>query len=83
MATQRGVTEHLKTWMDADSIQAAAKAAADCAAEFDGLYTESAKNLLARTPDLMLLLSAFAAGKQAGIAAEAARHQPEQQTIQI
>jgi len=83
MATQRGVTEHLKSWMEADSMQGAAKAAWDCAEEFDGLYEESAKNLLGRTPDLMLLLSAYAAGKRKGAEVEAAKHQPQQQTLEV
>lgn len=83
MATQRAVTEHLKTWMEATTLQEAATAAKAAAEEFDGLYGESAQNLLLRTPDLMLLLSAYMAGKRAGEAAEKERHQPQQQTISI
>ena len=78
MATQRAVTEYLKTWMTAETMQEAVAAAQAAAKEFDGLYTESAKNLLARNPDLMLLLSAYMAGKRAGEAAERTRLAPKQ-----
>jgi hypothetical protein len=78
MATQRAVGEYLKAWLEAEAMQDAVKAADAAAREFDGLYTESAKNLLARSPDLMLLLSAYMAGKRAGEEAERKRLAPKQ-----
>ena len=77
MATQKNVTEYLKEWQQADTMQKAVEAARKAAREFDGLYDESAMNLLARTPDLMLLLSAFVAGKEDGI--EMIKNDPQYQ----
>ncbi len=42
----------------------AVQAAKDAATAYSELYEDSAKNLLGRTPNLMLLLSAYVAGKQ-------------------
>lgn len=64
MPTQKNCTDLLKKWQDASSMQEAVDAAKLCAKEFDGLYEESAMNLLGRTPELMLLLSAFRAGME-------------------
>lgn len=83
MATQKQCVEYVKAWAQAADVQEATKQAVLAAKEFDGLYDESAKNLLARTPDLMLLLTAFMAGREAGIAEEAERHKPVQDELQV
>ena len=67
--------------MAAEDMKTAVEAAAAAAKEYDGLYDESAKNLLAREPQLMMLLSAFLAGRQYGVEEEAAKHKPVQETL--
>lgn len=73
--------EWLKKWEAADSMQEAVEAAQKAAQEYDGLYPDSAKNLLARKPTLMMLLAAYLAGRTDGIAEEAERHKPVQETL--
>jgi hypothetical protein len=63
MATQKDVTDAMKEWEEATSMKAAVTAALRAAKAFDDLYEESAKNLLARTPRLMDVLSAVQAGR--------------------
>jgi hypothetical protein len=70
MPTQKAVMTHLKDWQEAQSFTAGTEAAAKAAREFNGLYEESAQNLLARTPDLFSLLTAYMAGKADGEAEE-------------
>ena len=81
MATQKNVTEAVKAWQSASSMKTATEAAGKAAIEFDGLYEESAKNLLGRSPDLLLLLSAFLAGKEQGIAEQKAKATSVQETL--
>lgn len=81
VATQKQCTDYLKEWSSATSMAKAIEAASKTAKEFDGLYDESAKNLLGRTPDLILLLSAYMAGKADGIAQEKARDKTVQDTL--
>ena len=64
----------MKVWQEATEMKVAVEAAALAAEGFDSLYEESAKNLLGRSPELMLLLSAYIAGKEKG-------SQPEQQAF--
>jgi hypothetical protein len=66
MATQKDVTSYLKQWQEAETIKEAKEAAGKAARCFDSLQEQSALNLLNRTPDLMLLLSAYVAGKEDG-----------------
>lgn len=73
--------EWLKKWEAAESMQEAVEAAKMAAQEYDGLYEESAKNLLARKPTLMMLLASYLAGREAGVAEEAERHKPVQEAL--
>jgi hypothetical protein len=75
------VEEFLKKWEAAESMQDAVAAAKGAAEEYDGLYEDSAKNLLARKPTLMMLLAAFLAGRERGVAEEADRHRPVQEVL--
>lgn len=83
MATQKKVEEYLKKWEEAETMQEAVAAARGAAQEYDGLYEESARNLLARKPTLMALLSAYVAGRSDGIAEEAERHKPVQGALDV
>lgn len=64
MATQKQVLDALRVWNEATSMKEAVEAARQTAEFFDGLYEESATNLLARTPELLKLLAAYLAGKK-------------------
>jgi hypothetical protein len=66
-ATQKGVLTHLKEWQEAEEIGQATEAAQACAQEFNGLYADSAMNLLDRTPALLYLLAAYQAGLRDGL----------------
>lgn len=81
IATQARTKELLKEWVAAEDMETAIKAAAAAAEEYDGLYEDSAKNFLAREPQMMMLLSSFLAGRQYGVGEEAAKHKPVQETL--
>lgn len=81
MATQKDVTDALKEWQEATSLKKAVEAAVKAARAYDDLYEESAKNLLARTPALMDLLSAVQAGRMWERHEQKKRSAPQQESL--
>lgn len=63
-STQKEVLDALRRWREAEEIKEAVECAHEAAQAFDQLREQSALNLIAREPDLMLLVSAYMAGRK-------------------